>query len=355
MFLPNQRLASRRSGSNVYGLFLSPCFLLQGNQKKASLPLSRLASESGNEAFLILRAKIFFTIFVLCAAAFSFAACRNNFVQTTSQTGREITDDLGRKVKVAEKIERVVSLAPNLTENVFAVGAGDKLVGVTSYCDYPAEAQKIQKIGDTINPNLEAIVASRPQLVLVTTASQIESFTRRMEERGVPVFVTNPRSLDDVLRNLRQLGDLLGTGEQAAKVVSELQNRISGVENRIKNEKPVRVFVQISPEPFTVGRDSFVTNLITRAGGESVTKDVPEAYPRISKETALASEPEAIILSAGGAMGEGNAEPAEIFKESPAVKNGRIYKINGDLLARPGARLITGLEQMARALHPQAF
>jgi iron complex transport system substrate-binding protein len=271
------------------------------------------------------------------------------------QNEREITDDLGRKFKVAQNIERIVSLAPNLTENVFAIGAGGKLVGVTSYCDYPAEAAQIAKIGDTINPNLEAIVARKPQLVLVTTASQIESFTSRMEERGIPVFVTNPKSLDDVLRNLRQLGDLLGESEQAEKLVSTLQNRISAIENRIKNEKPVRVFLQLSPEPFTVGSDSFVTNLIARAGGDSVTKDVPEAYPRISKETALASQPEAIILSAGGAMGEGNAEPAEIFKESPAVKNRRIYKINGDLLARPGARLVDGLEEMAKALHPQTF
>jgi iron complex transport system substrate-binding protein len=304
-----------------------------------------------------LLAKIFFTIFVSLVAFFSFAACHNNSVQNTTAlpNEREVTDDLGRKIKVAQKIERVVSLAPSLTENVFAIGAGDKLVGVTSYCDYPTEAAKIAKIGDTITPNLEAIVARKPQLVLVTTASQIESFTSRMQERGIPVFVTNPKSLDDVLRNLRQLGDLLGNGEQAEELVSALQNRISSVENRIKNEKPVRVFVQLSPEPFTVGRDSFVTNLVARAGGDSVTKDVPEAYPRISKETALASQPEAIILSAGGAMGEGNSEPAEIFKESPAVKNRRIYKINSDLLARPGARLVDGLEEMAKALHPQTF
>lgn len=268
---------------------------------------------------------------------------------------RETIDDLGRKIEVAERIERVVSLAPNLTEEVFAVGAGEKLVGVTSYCDYPAEAKNIPKIGDTINPNLEAIIAQKPQLVLVTTASQIESFTRRMDERGIPVFVTNPKTLEDVLKNLRQLGELLGTKEKAEALVRDLQNRISNVENRIKNETPVRVFVQISPEPFTVGRDSFVTDLVKRAGGESVTKDIAESYPRISKETALASQPEAIILSSGSSMDAANSAPSEIFRESPAVKNNRVYRINGDFLARPGPRLVDGLEEIARALHPQVF
>lgn len=308
------------------------------------------------EAFSILRTKIFLIIFVLFVATFASVACRSESAHGVStQATREATDDLGRKIQIPAKIERVVSLAPSLTENVFAVGAGEKLVGVTSYCDYPAEAQKIPKVGDTINPNLEAIIAQKPQLVLVTTASQIESFTRRMEDRGIAVFVTNPKNLEDVLRNLRQLGELLGTTEKAEQLVLDLQQRISNIENRVKNEKPVRVFVQISPEPFTIGRDSFVTNLVARAGGESVTKDVAESYPRISKETALASQPEAIILSAGGAMGEGNSQPAGIFKESPAVKNNRVYKINGDFLARPGARLVDGLEEMARALHPQVF
>lgn len=309
------------------------------------------------EAFSILRLFYFYILTALCfSVVFTFAGCRNDAAQIgVSANEREAIDDLGRKIKIPAKIERVVSLAPNLTENVFAVGAGEKLVGVTSYCDYPAEAAKIQKIGDTVNPNLEAIVAQKPQLVLVTTASQIESFTKRMEERGIPVFVTNPKNLTDVLRNLRQIGDLLGTRETAEKLVADLQNRISSVENKIKTENPVRVFVQISPEPFTVGRDSFVTDLVQRAGGVSVTKNIPEAYPRISKETALASQPEAIFLSSGGAMGEGNGAPAEIFRESPAVKSGKVFKVNGDFLARPGPRLVNGLEEMAKALHPEMF
>jgi iron complex transport system substrate-binding protein len=286
-------------------------------------------------------------------------ACLNSSAPTQTApatAAREVTDDLGRRVKVPEKIERVVSLAPNLTENVFAVGAGERLVGVTTYCNFPAEAQKISKVGDTINPNLETILALKPQLVLVSTASQIESFTRQMEERGIAVFVLNPKDFEGVLQNLRLLGDLLGTQSNAEKLVSDLQARVSLVENKISGEKPVRVFVQISREPlYTIGRASFLTDLIKRAGGESITSEVPEAYPKISKEMVLASQPEAVILSADDAMGEGNSTAADVLRDSPAVKDNRVYKINGDLLTRPSPRLVDGLEEIARALHPQVF
>ncbi|HZH35088.1 MAG TPA: cobalamin-binding protein [Pyrinomonadaceae bacterium] len=286
-------------------------------------------------------------------------ACLNSSAPTQTApatAAREVTDDLGRRVKVPEKIERFVSLAPNLTENVFAVGAGERLVGVTTYCNFPAEAQKISKVGDTINPNLETILALKPQLVLVSTASQIESFTRQMEERGIAVFVLNPKDFEGVLQNLRLLGDLLGTQSNAEKLVSDLQARVSLVENKISGEKPVRVFVQISREPlYTIGRASFLTDLIKRAGGESITLEVPEAYPKISKEMVLASQPEAVILSADDAMGEGNSTAADVLRDSPAVKDNRVYKINGDLLTRPSPRLVDGLEEIARALHPQVF
>jgi iron complex transport system substrate-binding protein len=314
---------------------------------------------AGKSRLFILQFKFIltFAVVVLSFALSLNTACRpssanNQAVEIDAVRTREIVDDLGRKIKVSQKIERVVSLAPNLTENVFAIGAGEKLVGVTTYCNYPTEAAKIAKIGDTLKPNLEAIVAQKPQLVLVSTASQLEGFTRRMDEQNIPVFVTNPKNFDEVLENLEELGDLLGASEAAAKLVSDLKTRAGTVENRVKTLSPVRVFVQISPEPFTVGRDSFVTDLVRRAGGESVTKDVPEAYPRVSREMALASEPEAIILSVDNQMGEGNAQPAAVFRNSPAVRNNRVYRIDGDFLTRPGARNVDGIEALANALHP---
>lgn len=270
----------------------------------------------------------------------------------TSETAREITDDLNHQVKIPARVERVVSLAPNLTEIIFAVGAGDKLVGDTTYCDYPEAARNIQKIGDTLNPNIEAIIALKPQVVFVSTASQVETFTGTLERQNIAVFVTNPKNLESVYRSIFQIGEILERDERANEIVDEMKRRAADVEARTRAANDVKTFVQISKEPlFTIGKDSFITELIDRAGGVSATEGVPEAYPKFSKETAIAIQPEAIILSDS----PDNLEPNDVFKNSPAVKNGRVYKISADLLSRPSPRIVDALEQIARDLHPENF
>ncbi len=261
---------------------------------------------------------------------------------------RQIEDDLGRRLTIPERVERVVSLAPNLTENIFAVGAGDRLVGVTTYCNYPEEARKIQKIGDTVSPNMEAIVALRPQIVFVSTASQIENFARTLEEQNIAVFVTDPQTMEDVLTNLRELGEIFGTLERTTILLNELQERLLAVDEQVRGRPKARAFVQISKEPlFTIGKESFLTEMIGRAGGESVTREVATAYPKLNKETALALDPEVIILSDS----EDNREPNDVFKNSKAVKNNRVHRIDADIISRPGPRLVAALEQLAEALH----
>lgn len=263
---------------------------------------------------------------------------------------RVVTDDLGRLVTIPVKVTRVVSTAPSVTENIFAVGAGDRLVGVTTFCNYPEEARAIAKIGDTMTPNMESIIALKPDVVFVSTASQIEAFTRVLEENGIAVFVTNPKDLENVFENLTTLGGLFGTESTADDLVAKLSARSQMC--YIAVAAPPRVFVQISKEPlFSIGRGSFVTELVKTAGGISVTADVESAYPKLSKETASALNPEVIILSDS----EDNKEPNEVFKHSPAVKNGRVYKVNADILSRPGPRLVDALEQIARDLHPEKF
>ena len=270
---------------------------------------------------------------------------------------REVTDDAGRRVRVPVRPERVISLAPNLTEIVYAVGAGDRLVGNTTYCDYPTEAKQVAKVGDTLHPSIERIIALRPQLILVSTASQLETFTRQLDEQHVAVYVTDPHDLDGVFRSVATLGDLLNERERAARVVGDLRARASSVQEAVSAGKPVTVFYQVSAEPlYTAGRESFITDLISRAGGKSVTADVAGAWPRYSDEAALAARPEAIIMPTGDSMGAAaNADVAASLKNSPAALNGRVYRINGDYLSRPGPRLVEGLEQMARSLHPEAF
>ncbi len=290
---------------------------------------------------------------VLFALVFVVSACRKETIQPVKPVEtRQVTDDLGRNVTLPAKITRAVSLAPNLTENIFAVGAGDRLVGVTTFCNYPEEAKAIAKVGDTMSPNMETIIGLRPDIVFVSTASQIETFTRTLADNGIAVFVTNPDSLDSVIRNLKQLGEIFETSDTADKLASDLQKRIETAAAGNRGQTPVRVFVQISREPlFTIGKQSFVTAIVEKAGGVSVTANVETAYPKLSKETASALGPDVIILSDS----EDNREPNEVFKNSPAVKNGRVFKINADLLSRPGPRLIDALEQIARDLHPEKF
>jgi iron complex transport system substrate-binding protein len=137
-------------------------------------------------------------------------------------------------------------------------------------------------------------------------------------------------------------------------MVANLRKRAAAVEVATKTVKPVKVFYQVSDEPlYTIGRDAFLTDLIRRAGGVSVTADVPAAFPRYSDEAALAAKPDAIILPTGGSMADANSKVAPALKDSPAVLNNRIYKINENHLQRPGPRLVDGLEEMARALHPE--
>jgi iron complex transport system substrate-binding protein len=285
---------------------------------------------------------------------FVFASCWKTKTPGPAAPTREVTDEAGRHLRLPEKIDRIVSLAPNLTEIVYAVGAGGQLVGDTDYCDYPAAAKSVAKIGDTMHPSVERIIALKPQIVLVSTASQLEAFTKQLDQQNITVYVTNPQSLNDVFRSIQTLGDLFGHHDSSVTMVGELRKRAAAVEVATKTVKPLKVFYQVSDEPlYTIGRDAFLTDLIRRAGGVSVTADVPGAFPRYSDESALAAKPDAIILPSGGAMATANSKPAPALKNSPAVLNNRIYRIDENHLQRPGPRLIDGLEEMARALHPE--
>ena len=158
-------------------------------------------------------------------------------------------------------------------------------------------------------------------------------------DQRIAVYVIDSKSVTEVLDALRKIGKLFGTESSAESTTSALEKRVNVVERRLAPEASKRVFVQISSEPlFTIGQDSFLTNLIEMAGGTSVTRNVPSAYPKLSKESASALNPNVIILS----NSEDNQEPNDVFKNSPAVKNGRVYMINADIISRPGPRLVGG-------------
>lgn len=297
-------------------------------------------------------------LFVSTLLLFSSCASRTKTTDDAASkaTTREVTDEAGRRLRIPQRIDRVVSLAPNMTEIIYAIGAGNRLVGNTTFCNYPPEAVAVAKVGDTMQPNIESIIALRPQLVLVSTASQLEAFTKQMEQQNIAVYVTDPHDLEGVFRTIQTLGEILGESERASVVVKELRIRAETVYTAVRSREPVRVFYQASAKPlYTAGRDAFITDVIKRAGGKSVTADLEGAWPKYSDESALASEPEAIIMASFDSMNKDGMEVADSLRNSPAAKNGRVYGINGDYLSRPGPRLVNGLEEMARKLHPEAF
>jgi iron complex transport system substrate-binding protein len=292
------------------------------------------------------------------SSAFLSSACYSSSTNKppVSNGMREVTDHAGRKIVIPEKLDRVVSLSPNLTEIIFAVGGEDKLVGVTSYCDYPAKAKTISQVGDTIQPDIGRILSLRPQLVLVSTSAQMKVFRRKMEEEKIPFYVTDPQNLDGIFNTILNVGELLDQRAAAEKLVADLRARSQAIEDKVRDKIPVPIFYQVSSEPiFTAGRDSYITDIIRRAGGQNVAANIPEAWPQLTESARLVVQPEAIIMPIRGAATKDKLHVTPILQSSPAVKNERVYGINDYLIERPGPRIIDGLEQMARALQPEAF
>ena len=285
------------------------------------------------------------TLAVLLVSA---SSCSNRESKTTYV--KTVSDELGRSVKVPVHPERIVSLAPSITEVLFALGAGDRVAGVTSYCDYPPEAREKTPVGDTLKPSVEKIVALKADLVIVSTASQIEASFRKMDELGIPVYVTNPRSVDGVLESINALGELIDSGDRAKQLSGELRGRIAAVETRVANANRPRILVLLGTEPLiTVGAGSFVTDLINRAGAQSISSDDNADYPQYSIETVIAKQPEIILLQSGG------TELTPRLLQTPAGRSNRVYHIDDDLLLRPGPRIIDALEQLALKVHPEIF
>ncbi|MFV0387922.1 MAG: ABC transporter substrate-binding protein [Pyrinomonadaceae bacterium] len=286
---------------------------------------------------------IFFAAILLFAAISNIGCKQTANPGSGTQATQTLTDDIGREVTLPKEVTRAVSLAPNLTEIAFSIGAGEKIVGDTTYCDYPEGAKKVKKVGDTIKPNLEAIIALKPQVVFVSTASQLESFTKTLEAQGIKVFVSNPNSLEGIYRSIVQIGEILGAQKQAHATVADMKGTVDEIEKETTKARKIPTFVQIDASLYTIGNTSFIADVITKAGGELVTKDVNQAYFKISKEKAAASAPEAIILTDS----PDNQSPNEVFNNSTAIKNRNVFKINADILSRPGPRTTDALEEIA--------
>jgi iron complex transport system substrate-binding protein len=263
-----------------------------------------------------------------------------------------VTDDAGREVTIAGRPERIVSLAPANTEIVAALGALDRLVGVTTFCDYPPEVASIPKVGDFVQPNLEAIAAADPDLVLVTGGVQAE-VVGRLEELGATVLTVDPQSVDGVIASIEMVGRAIGEPERAASVTESMRIQLDDIGEKVETA-PVRCFIEIAQDPlFTAGAGTLLNDLIEHAGGENVVTD--EGYVAYSVEQLVAADPE-VYLATKGSM----SDPSDIgnrpgYASLAAVKAGRVHVLDDNLVSRPGPRIVEGVLQIAQALHPEAF
>jgi iron complex transport system substrate-binding protein len=266
-----------------------------------------------------------------------------------------VADMLGRRVAVPARPVRVVSLAPSLTEVAYAVGAGDRLVAVTDNCDFPPEVAGKPRIGGIYNPNFEAILSARPDLVLATTEGNREEHLRRLLALGLAVYVVKPVDLPSVLDAIGRVGRVLAQAAETERLVAALRRDADGVARAVDGARRPRVLYVVWGSPLIVpGRDTLLTDLIRRAGGESVSGEEPQDYPRFSMEEALARRPERIVLG-----GHGRRSVEEHLRLWPqlrllaAAREGRVGVVDGDLTHRPGPRVIEALRELARLIHPE--
>lgn len=270
-----------------------------------------------------------------------------------------IVDDLGRLVTIEKTPERIVSLAPSNTEILFALGLGEKVVGVTDFCDYPPEAKEKEKIGGFATLDIEKIIALAPDLILATGIHGKEVIPL-LERRGLTVVALEPKDLVGILYDIVMVGKITGEEEEAFELVAQMEIRIEAVTEKTKplpEEKKSRVFWVIWPEPiWTTGRGTFIHELIVKAGGKNIFEDL-EGWKTVDLEAVIERDPEVII----GTAKHGVSKPAEWAKTEPrlavttARKNDRVYAVEGDLVERPGPRIVEGLEEVAKCIHPEIF
>lgn len=263
-----------------------------------------------------------------------------------------LRDDLGRRVDLSRPARRIVSLSPSVTEVCFAIGAGSLLVGATAACDYPETARRLPRIGDFLRPSHERILSLRPDLVVAESATLARADADRLARRlKVPLFVQLSRRYDDAARHLEQLGRLTGHTASARPVAAELSRRQARVAQRVSGKAPVSVFVEVSETPlYAVGPGSFVDDLIRRAGGRNVVTG-KQAFPVVSKEALLASDPDVYVVAVGTGQSGDRTFRAPLDRLR-AVRSGRVATVPADLLFRATPRLADGLERLADLLHP---
>ncbi|MGH9730892.1 MAG: ABC transporter substrate-binding protein [Candidatus Acidiferrales bacterium] len=279
----------------------------------------------------------------------------------TKQKTREVIDEAGRHVAVPVEVHRIVALAPNLTEIVYALGAQDRLVGVSNYSDYPPEAKSMPRIGMPMNPNLEAIVAAHPDIVLITTEGNRRETADELARLGIAVYATNPHSVESMLESIEHIGGVIGARVRAESVVANLRQRLDALKSKLASVPVARLFFVVGENPLiSLGEHTFIADALRYAGAQSVVH-AKQDWPQISLEEVVRLNPDYIVFASSGFGGEDSTakQLAELrseagWRELAAVREGRVVVVSDEIdLPAPG--LIDAIEKLARQLHPNVF
>ncbi len=272
-------------------------------------------------------------------------------IVATAQAEIVIRDDTGATLRLPAAARRIVSLAPHITENLYAAGAGEYLVGAVDYSDFPEAAKRIPRVGGYSRPDLEAIVALKPDLVLTWQSGNADSVVAKLKALGLSVYQAQPDRLEDIPAGIENLGRLAGTEAPAAKAAAAFRQRLSALRRQYAGKPAVPLFYQAWHQPLlTVGGSQIISDVIRLCGGANIFAGLAAKAPSVSVEAVLAADPEAIVASGMGHDTPIGLDDWRKWKRMKAVARGNLFPISADLMQRPTPRLLDGAEALCRHL-----
>lgn len=267
----------------------------------------------------------------------------------------EIEDQFNNKVKIEKEPKRIVSLAPSHTEILYSLGLGDKIVGVTSFCDYPEEAKEKDKIGNFEGVNIEKIIELEPDLV-VQYGKGNKEVNNKIKEAGISIVSYEPESIDEVIDTINEIGKITGKEDEAKKVTEDMKSKKEEVLNKVKNVEKVKVFYEIWHDPLSAaGPGSFMDELINLSGGENIAKDAKGGYSEFNEEELIERNPDVYLAAEDPEKTVESIKSRAGYDAMNAVKNNRVYLLEPNIVSRPGPRIVEALELVAKTLHPDLF
>jgi iron complex transport system substrate-binding protein len=292
------------------------------------------------------------------APAASAALQRSALLRMREDAPRVVTDDTGRRVQMPAEVKRIVTLAPNLTETVYALGLGDRLVGDTDWCDTPADAKRKPHVGNPQNPSLEAIVALHPDLVLATTSINRAETADALQQLGIAVYTSDPHTVRGMLASTARMAELMGAKQQGAELVRRLRQRLDALAARLEDRPLAHVLFVVWDEPLiTIGQNTFIADALRFAGAESVVLS-DQNWPQLSLEEVVRLQPDYLVFTGehGGeaAIKLAGLRARPVWKDLAAVQMGHVVDVSEEAV-RPSPGLVDVIEDLAHKLHPDAF